>query len=114
MILDARPIAKPSRALQQAANDAADAQARVARMLAECPKRWDGHERRRYRPLRSPHAVNQQLAETVRTPDREPAEPPMTLRDVIAMSACYALVALLAWMVIDPTGFYLYLLGWLP
>jgi hypothetical protein len=38
----------------------------------------------------------------------------MRWTDYLAITACYALTALLAWMVIEPAAFAAYLIGVLP
>ncbi len=88
MILDARPMARPSRVLQQVVSDldALNARAQAARGVEPPP--YTGPERRRWRaqrhegvamnlapkrtaqqrPNRSSYAANQQLAQTPRRP----------------------------------------------
>lgn len=90
MILDARPMAKPSRVMAQAVRDMDTAMARVRNDLP-----YTGPERRKWRAMRKP----------------EPAPEVMTWRDYVAMTLCYALAALLFVMLVDPTGFYLYVMG---
>lgn len=86
---DFRPMPKPSPHLQQAL---ADLDAMLARTAAANDP-YTGPERRKWRAMRK-------------------AEPEaMTWRDYVAMTLCYALAALLFVMLVDPTGFYLYLTG---
>lgn len=40
--------------------------------------------------------------------------PPMRWTDYVVMSVCYALTALLAWMVYEPVVFAAYLIGLMP
>lgn len=88
MILDARPMARPSRVLQQVVSDLDVLIARTDAARGVEPPPYTGPERRRWRaqrhegaamnlapkrtaqprPLRSVHAVNQQLAATPRRP----------------------------------------------
>lgn len=134
MILDARPLARPSHVLQQAVSDldALNARANAARGVVP-PAPYTGPERRRWRaqrhegvamnlapkrtaqqrPLRSAHAVNQQLAATPRRP-----RPKRVERGAwITRARAVGIWLLRAWVVVGWLLFVpaaLYLLGTAP